>query len=265
MCDCFVRTVTIRLRGYRMHLGHQAATARDAGGEGRTAADGGRSRQPGQLRPPGLLPSAVAGPPEIGIRAIGTEPESPRAARDFTRATLQHWDMFAAFQDAAVVVSELVSNALCHGARVGPGEPARGQVELTLWHRASHLVCAVTDPSTEPPVLRPPDPSAEAGRGLQVVQGLAVCWGWAMLGFHRKVVWAALRVPQVFPISLPRSRAPSLLGWHPPPGHGGPGHLVPRARRSRARRSLAPSPWAPRSRGAKSRTTPVGREVQPTE
>jgi hypothetical protein len=124
--------------------------------------------------------------------------------------------MFAAFQDAAVVVSELVSNALCHGARVGPGEPARGQVELTLWHRASHLVCAVTDPSTEPPVLRPPDPSAEAGRGLQVVQGLAVCWGWAMLGFHRKVVWAALRVPQVFPISLPRSRRrASSVGTRP--------------------------------------------------
>jgi len=242
-----------------MHLGHQAATARDAGGEGRTAADGGRSRQPGQLRPPGLLPSAVAGPPEIGIRAIGTEPESPRAARDFTRATLQHWDMFAAFQDAAVVVSELVSNALCHGARVGPGEPARGQVELTLWHRASHLVCAVTDPSTEPPVLRPPDPSAEAGRGLQVVQGLAVCWGWAMLGFHRKVVWAALRVPQVFPISLPRSRRrASSVGTRP-------GARRSRAPRSRARRSLAPSPWAPRSPGAKSRTTPVGREVQPTE
>jgi len=201
MCDCFVRTVTIRLRGYLMHRGHQAATDRDTGGEGMTAAVEGQSSQPGQLRSPALLPSAVAGLPGIGIRAVGTEPESPRAARDFTRETLRDWDMFVVFHDAAVVVSELVTNALCHGARVGPGEPARGQVEFTLWHRASHLVCAVTDPSTEPPVLRSPDPSAEAGRGLQVVQALAVTWGWAMLGFHRKVVWAALRVPQVFLIS----------------------------------------------------------------
>jgi len=181
-----------------MYRGHQAATARIADGEGMTAAVDGRSRQLGQLRPPVLLPPEVAGPPGTTFRAVGTEPESPRAARDFTRETLQRWDMFAAFQDAAVVVSELVTNALFHGARVDPGEPACGQVELTLWHRASHLVCAVTDPSTEPPVLRSPDPSAEAGRGLQVVQALTITCCWVMLGFHRKVVWAALRVPQAF-------------------------------------------------------------------
>ncbi len=120
-----------------------------------------------------------------------------------------------------MVVSELVTNAFFHGvdgvsgdargvragdasgadadaarAARGAGGPAVGLVELTLWHRASHLVCAVTDPSTDPPVLRSPDPGAEAGRGLQVVQALTATWGWAMLGFHRKVVWAALRVPR---------------------------------------------------------------------
>ena len=115
-----------------------------------------------------------------------------------------------------MVVSELVTNALFHGMPGGHGAAAGGgvgqdahsehgahgesgvpgeQVELTLWHRASHLVCAVTDPSADPPVLRSPDPGAEAGRGLQVVQALTASWGWAMLGFHRKVVWAALRMP----------------------------------------------------------------------
>jgi two-component sensor histidine kinase len=102
--------------------------------------------------------------------------------------------MCAAFQDTSVVVSELVTNALCHGAGVYSGGSAGGRVELTLWHRASHLVCAVTDPSAEPPVLRSPEPTAETGRGLLVVQALTTTWGWAMLGFHRKVVWAALRV-----------------------------------------------------------------------
>jgi hypothetical protein len=182
-----------------MHRGHQAAAAgitRD--GRAETAPDG-LSRQPGQLRPPALLPSAVAGPPGIAVQAVGTEPESPRAAREFTRETLLHWDMCAAFPDTAVVVSELVTNALCHGARIDLGAAARGRVELTLWHRASHLVCAVTDPSAEPPVLRSADPGAEAGRGLHVVQALATTWGWAMLGFHRKVVWAALRAPQGLP------------------------------------------------------------------
>ncbi len=178
-----------------MHGGHQAApvgTAHDGG----IRLPAGRPAPPGQLRPPGLLPVAVAGPRGIAARAVGIEPESPRAAREFARETLLSWDMSAAFQDTAVVVSELVTNALCHGARVVAGEMAPGQVELSLWHRASHLVCAVTDPSAEPPVLRQPDPGSEAGRGLHVVQALATTWGWAMLGFHRKVVWAALRVPQ---------------------------------------------------------------------
>ncbi len=132
-----------------MHGGHQAApvgTAHDGG----IRLPVGRPAPPGQLRPPGLLPVAAAGPPGIAARAVGIEPESPRAAREFARETLLSWDMSAAFQDTAVVVSELVTNALCHGARVVAGEMAPGQVELSLWHRASHLVCAVTDPSAEP-------------------------------------------------------------------------------------------------------------------
>lgn len=189
-----------------MYRGPQSAAAPDAAATpgGTQAASGGLPGQPGQpgrLRPPALLPAAVPGPPGIAVRAVGTEPESPRAARDFTRETLQGWDMSAAFQDTAMVVSELVTNAFFHGVRGERGDAdgargAAGLVELTLWHRASHLVCAVTDPSTDPPVLRSPDPGAEAGRGLQVVQALTATWGWAMLGFHRKVVWAALRVPR---------------------------------------------------------------------
>ena len=182
-----------------MQRGHQAAAVRTDRDGGTEAAPGAPSRQPGQSRSPVLLPSAGAGAPGIPVRAVGTEPGSPRAAREFTRETLRRWDICAAFPDTAVVVSELVTNALCHGARIGVGGTARGRVELSLWHRASHLVCAVTDPSAEPPVLRSPDPAAEAGRGLQVVEALATTWGWAMLGFHRKVVWAALRAPQSLP------------------------------------------------------------------
>jgi hypothetical protein len=71
----------------------------------------GLSSPPGQLRPPALLPSAVAGPPGVAVRALGTKPESPRAAREFTREALRRWDMYALFPDTAVVVSELVTNA----------------------------------------------------------------------------------------------------------------------------------------------------------
>jgi hypothetical protein len=147
--------------GFLMHRGHQAAPGRTEHDRGTGMARDGLSSPPGQLRPPSLRPSAVAGPPGVAVRALGTKPESPRAAREFTREALRRWDMCAVFPDTAVVVSELVT----------------------------------TDPSADPPVLRQADPGAEAGRGLQVVQALATTWGWAMLGFHRKVVWAALRVP----------------------------------------------------------------------
>lgn len=215
-----------------MHRGHQTAVTADAAeAAGTPKIAGGMARQSGQLRPPALLPYAAAGLPGIAVRAVGTEPESPRAAREFTRDTLQRWDMCALFQDTAMVVSELVTNALCHGVqgsrgvpgdRSGSGHDAAGAksasglpgrpVEFTLWHRTSHLVCAVTDPSADPPVLRSPDPGAEAGRGLQVVQALAASWGWAMLGFHRKVVWAALRVPQARLADRARPQA-RLTAW----------------------------------------------------
>ena len=88
---------------------------------------------------------------------------SSACPREFTREALRRWDMSAVFPDTAVVVSELVTNALCHGARLDFGPAARGQVELSLRHRASHLVCAVTDPSAEPPVLRPATLSGSGG------------------------------------------------------------------------------------------------------
>ena len=104
-----------------MHRGHRAAAVRRADDDGIQTAPGGLSSRPGRLLPPALPPSAVAGQPGIAVRAIGTEPVSPRAAREFTRETLRQWDMCAVFQDTAVVVSELVTNALFHGARVEAG------------------------------------------------------------------------------------------------------------------------------------------------
>ena len=107
---------------------------------------------------------------------------------------LRQWDLCVIYPDAAVVVSELVTNALCYGARVAapPPDSDRGPVDLTLWQRASYLICVVADGSPEPPVLQPVDPTAEAGRGLQVVQALSSSWGWTMLGGRQKAVWAAL-------------------------------------------------------------------------
>jgi len=132
----------------------------------------------------------------FAIRALGPEMASPGLARDFTEQTLDAWALRGLADDAMVIVSELVTNALRHGLRRDPGEPpglpGPGPIELILLWPAGPLFCVVTDPGTEPPVLAEPDLDAEMGRGLQVVQALASEWGWGMLNPARKAVWACL-------------------------------------------------------------------------
>jgi hypothetical protein len=119
-------------------------------------------------------------------------PASIKAARDFTTQTLLDWDLCWLTQDATLVVSELVTNALRHGALDGDGGAGRGRPELILWGRPGYLVCVVIDSSAGAPVRVPAGPAREDGRGLLVVQALSSRWGWTMLGIHRKAVWAVL-------------------------------------------------------------------------
>ena len=116
-----------------------------------------------------------------------------RGAREFSGQTLRGWGLPALAEDAAVIVSELVTNALLHGC--GLSAAVQGQVELILWRQAGADGLRGHRPRRRAPGHGSPDPLAEAGRGLQVVQALSATWGWTRLGGCRKAVWAALRVP----------------------------------------------------------------------
>jgi two-component sensor histidine kinase len=101
-----------------------------------------------------------------------------------------------------MVVSELVTNAIRHGRACadaedcagGAGSADQARVELSLWCQGSRLICTITDQSCEPPVLVAADFDAETGRGLQVVQALAISWGWRPLSSRGKAVWAAFQI-----------------------------------------------------------------------
>ena len=144
-----------------------------------------------------LLPGALLPAARWVCRQVASSPRDAglacRGAREFTGQVLRGWGLLALAEDAAVIVSELVTNALLHGCDLSAA--AQDKVELILWRQAGQMVCAVTDPGSEPPVLVSADPLAEAGRGLQVVQALSATWGWTRLGSCRKAVWAALPVP----------------------------------------------------------------------
>ncbi len=126
--------------------------------------------------------------------------ETPGTARGVTRSTLRGWGLDALVDDAAVVVSELVTNALRYGLPAGRGRPQPPASEeqpilLSLVHCGNAALCAVFDPGHDVPHIREPDYFQESGRGLHVLESLAERWGWTTPDHTGKAVWALLMAP----------------------------------------------------------------------
>ena len=131
-----------------------------------------------------------ARPPRTTTRALGAEPGSVRAARDFTVATLRRWGTAERSQDIAVVVSELLTNALRHALPGSGDTQPRRPIWLGLLQPGPCVLCAVADPSKAAPSLRVPGSLAETGRGLPIICALSDQWGYTTLSDAGKVVWA---------------------------------------------------------------------------
>ena len=128
--------------------------------------------------------------PRVAIRSLDMKPKPVRAARDFAVATVQRWGAAERTDDVAVVVSELVTNAMCHALPDSGGTRARRKVRLALLQPGPCVLCAVADPSRAAPELKEADVLAETGRGLHVVGALADTWGYTQPSHRGKVVWA---------------------------------------------------------------------------
>lgn len=108
---------------------------------------------------------------------------APRSARDFLAEACSAWHTEWLSATAELVLSELVSNAVLHAGTDLDVELRLGDGWFTL---------SVSDGSPVLPRLRPREPGAVGGHGLDFVSRLADRWGVAP-GRTGKTVWCALR------------------------------------------------------------------------
>ncbi|MEU7043646.1 ATP-binding protein [Streptomyces varsoviensis] len=100
------------------------------------------------------------------------QPASVRRARHAVAASLPDVLRPRLGDDLSLLTSELVTNAIRHGACRADEE----FVELVLWPADGHYWLAVSDPGAGRPVPARPGVDSESGRGLVLVDSLAAAW-----------------------------------------------------------------------------------------
>lgn len=131
-------------------------------------------------------------------------------ARIFVEHTLKQWEAPALVEDALLVVSELVTNSVKATGVTNP-EPTWTELDglqllhVTMQGHGRSVTIRVWDSSLEPPVKPKAGPEewSEGGRGLLLVETLALHVGHYFPQAGGKVVWAEMALPHVAPM-LPR-------------------------------------------------------------
>lgn len=114
------------------------------------------------------------------------EPASTREARRRVAGVLESYDLLAATATAALIVSELTTNAVLH---------ARTPFAVRLIVNEDTIRIEVHDETDRRPVRRYFSDESASGRGLRLVDELSLAWGVEAGGdIAGKTVWAELDV-----------------------------------------------------------------------
>jgi anti-sigma regulatory factor (Ser/Thr protein kinase) len=122
---------------------------------------------------------------------LGALPSAIPCARLHARLVLAEWDLKPLAETAELIVSELVTNAV--RASGGLAERRHGLPTVRLWLSGDQerVLIEVWDADERMPVCERPDPDAEHGRGLFLVEALSDDWGtYRPAGYPGKIVWA---------------------------------------------------------------------------
>jgi anti-sigma regulatory factor (Ser/Thr protein kinase) len=120
---------------------------------------------------------------EVSAR-FPAERDAPRSDRHFVAAALGRWGYAGSLvDDAQLLVTELATNAAVH---------ARSTFSVVARTGEPGIRVSVHDASPVEPTLRDDDPTAQSGRGLQLVAALSASWGVDVTA-DGKTVWAELQ------------------------------------------------------------------------
>jgi anti-sigma regulatory factor (Ser/Thr protein kinase) len=117
--------------------------------------------------------------------SLTIQPGELRRIRRTVIRRLRDWGFDAIANEAVLVVTELLTNVHEH---------AEGACELDIQPMADQLIVRVSDAMTTLPAMRRPSSSAEAGRGLVLVDTLTDHWETAITDTG-KVVTCSFRTP----------------------------------------------------------------------
>jgi anti-sigma regulatory factor (Ser/Thr protein kinase) len=127
-------------------------------------------------------------------------PSAVGLSRTLVHVTLKHWRLERLTDDAELVVSELVTNAVKATGMTEPKpswfeQQSLATIHVRLTHLESAIVIEVWDRDEIPPKPTDAAVDAETGRGLAIVEALCVRWDYFPAIGGGKVVWAELAIP----------------------------------------------------------------------
>ncbi|MFH8725530.1 ATP-binding protein [Streptomyces termitum] len=144
-----------------------------------------------------------------------------RLARLLAVEQLCSWDLGAVAEPVAQIVAELANNAVTHGHV--SGRDFRLRVIVT----GAAVRIEVTDTQGDHmPLVEDPEEAGETGRGMLIVEALALRWGAERGPAPQKTVWAELALPEADPVRAAGVRAALSRG-------AGAGVAAPRGAASR--------------------------------
>jgi anti-sigma regulatory factor (Ser/Thr protein kinase) len=130
---------------------------------------------------------------------LGALPSAVGCGRLHVKLVLREWGLPAFSDSVELIVSELLTNAIrasvnyAQSHEVSPRLPSVTPVCLRLASDRQRVLIEVWDSDPRPPRCITPDPDAENGRGLFLVEILSSRWNWYFPeGWNGKVVWAEI-------------------------------------------------------------------------